>query len=48
MVPEKTTNAEYKSKIAPKVIRKIEDDRMLFPLVKKIAAGYNIVADNVW
>ena len=48
MVPEKTTNAEYKSKIAPKVIRKIEDDRMLFPLVKKIAAGYNIVADNVY
>ena len=48
MVPEGTTNSEYKSKIVPKVIRKIEDDRMLFPLVKKIAAGYNIVADNVY
>ena len=48
MVPQGTTNAEYQANIAPKVIRDIEDKRTLFPLVKKIAAGYGIVADNVY
>ena len=47
MVPKGTTSKEYKGKIAGQVIRKIEDG-MLNPLIRKIAAGYGIVADNVY
>ena len=47
MVPVGTTNKEFKEKIAIKVIDDI-DKGMLNPLIKKIAAGYGVVADNVY
>ena len=47
MVPLGTTQKEYKEKIAIKVIDRL-DDGMFNPLIKKIAASYNIVADNVY
>ena len=47
MVPANTTNKEFKEKIAIKVIDDI-DRGMLNPLIKKIAAGYGVVADNVY
>jgi len=47
MVPPGTTNKEFKEKIAIKVIDNI-DRGMLNPLIKKIAAGYGVVADNVY
>jgi hypothetical protein len=47
MVPIGTTNKEFKEKIAIKVIDDI-DKGMLNPLIKKIAAGYGVVADNVY
>ena len=47
MVPAGTTNKEFKEKIAIKVIDNI-DRGMLNPLIKKIAAGYGVVADNVY
>ena len=46
MVPPGTTNKEFKEKVAIKVIDDI-DNGMLNPLIKKIAAGYGVVADNV-
>ena len=47
MVPVGATNKEFKEKIAIKVIDDI-DKGMLNPLIKKIAAGYGVVADNVY
>ena len=47
MVPPGTTNKEFKEKVAIKVIDDI-DKGMLNPLIKKIAAGYGVVADNVY
>jgi len=47
MVPIGTTNKEFKEKVAIKVIDDI-DKGMLNPLIKKIAAGYGVVADNVY
>ena len=47
MVPAGTTNKEFKEKVAIKVIDNI-DKGMLNPLIKKIAAGYGVVADNVY
>jgi len=47
MVPIGTTNKEFKEKVAIKVIDNI-DKGMLNPLIKKIAAGYGVVADNVY
>ena len=47
MVPLGTTNKEFKEKNAVKVIDDI-DKGMLNPLIKKIAAGYGVVADNVY
>jgi hypothetical protein len=47
MVPTGTTNKEFKEKVAIKVIDNI-DRGMLNPLIKKIAAGYGVVADNVY
>ena len=47
MVPAGTTNKEFKEKVAIKVIDNI-DRGMLNPLIKKIAAGYGVVADNVY
>ena len=47
MVPPGTTNKDFKEKVAIKVIDNI-DNGMLNPLIKKIAAGYGVVADNVY
>ena len=47
MVPPGTTNKDFKEKVAIKVIDNI-DNGMLSPLIKKIAAGYGVVADNVY
>ncbi len=47
MVPPGTTNKDFKEKVAIKVIDDI-DKGMLNPLIKKIAAGYGVVADNVY
>ena len=47
MVPPGTTNKDFKEKVAIKVIDSI-DNGMLNPLIKKIAAGYGVVADNVY
>jgi hypothetical protein len=47
MVPPGTTNKDFKEKVAIKVIDDI-DRGMLNPLIKKIAAGYGVVADNVY
>lgn len=47
MVPPGTTSKDFKEKVAIKVIDNI-DNGMLNPLIKKIAAGYGVVADNVY
>ena len=47
LIPENTTNKEYKEKVVGTVAAELSG-RTLNPLIKKIAAGYGVVADNVY
>ena len=47
LIPEGTTNKEYKERVVGTVAADLSG-KTLNPLIKKIAAGYGIVADNVY
>ena len=47
LIPEGTTNKEYKERIVGTVAAELSG-KTLNPLIKKIAAGYGVVADNVY
>ena len=47
LIPAGTTNKEYKEKVVGTVAAELSG-RTLNPLIKKIAAGYGVVADNVY
>jgi hypothetical protein len=47
LIPEGTTNKEYKERVVGTVAAELSG-KTLNPLIKKIAAGYGIVADNVY
>ena len=47
LIPENTTNKEYKEKVVGTVAAELSG-KTLNPLIKKIAAGYGVVADNVY
>ncbi len=47
LIPEGTTNKDYKEKVVGTVAAELSG-KTLNPLIKKIAAGYGVVADNVY
>ena len=47
LIPANTTNKDYKEKVVGTVAAELSG-RILNPLIKKIAAGYGVVADNVY
>jgi hypothetical protein len=48
IIPKGTTKKQYDTETIGKVSEKLVSGRMLDPLIKKIAAGYGIVSDNVY
>jgi len=48
IIPKGTTKKQYDNEVIGKVAEKLVSGRTLDPLIKKIAAGYGIVSDNVY
>jgi len=48
IIPKGTTKKQYDTEVIGKVSEKLVSGRTLDPLIKKIAAGYGIVSDNVY